>query len=121
MKQDRKYYAICEHLDDKIQYTALAVRLVGCHQKPAYIKQEMEELRVDKFEKELDYLYELDAKALLVVKSYIATVIKISRKYHFNPANELPIGCILEGYKYPRKEKVIVDKNKKQSSFDFGG
>lgn len=114
-----KYYRVSEFFNDKIRFVAIAIRMYGCHQKPAYIEQELEELRVDKFAKELDHILTLDKNTIILLNYSINTTIKVSRKYHFNPVTELAIGAGLEGYKYPRQEQEEIKEYNRQTRFEF--
>jgi len=121
-----KYYRVSEILNDNLKDVAIALRIAGCTDKPAYIHQELCEGRVEKFDNDFDFLMDAitNEKARYLLFAYIRDFKKLSHKFHFSMTHETSIGAINEQYKGKTKSvRVMVheEKENKQMLFLFEG
>lgn len=120
-----KYYKVCELFGDNLNSVAIAIRISGSEHKPSLIVRDLEELWIDKYLEQIDFLHDIgsNSTASFILQNHINEVRRLSRKYHFNPSHELKIGSIVEGYSRPERIKsshIDDDKCRIQKHFEFG-
>ena len=105
-----KYYAISEVLNDNLRDVAIAIRISGCNQKPAYIHSELIEGRVEKFNEEFDFMLDLikTPQSLYLLQAYIRDIKKLSHKFKFSMTHETRIGAINPNYQSKRVDKIVM-------------